>query len=565
MKVFQSLVTIQKKILTWLEKGEGQMQIKPISLKGKSKLMEQYFQESKRVLKFFHYNPFHQNTYQKRYKELMNRSFQRDSLIEALLASNKNWNASAKTLGNIERLRDDKSVAVVGGQQAGLLTGPLYTIHKIISILQLAKDQENKLGVPVIPVFWIAGEDHDFQEINHVYIPNETKMKKVSISQKQRKKESVSMVEMDTQAIQNWVDQLFTTLKETEWTKNCYSKIKDIIDESKSFVDFFAKLIFLLFQDSGLVLLNSADPSIRQLESTYFVRLIETRESLAHEVESTLNNLWNEGFPISLDANRDDGHLFYHLNGERILLKVNELGNWTGKNGECEFSTEELIGIAMQKPQVLSNNVVTRPIMQDFLLPVLAFIGGPGEIAYWSALKGAFETLHMQMPPVLPRLSFTLVDKRTEKFLRQLGLHAEEVISNGVLSRKSNWLKKQLNPPIEELVENLKHEIEKAHSPLREIANDMKPDLGEVAEKNLLLLFKEIDYLKGRLLSEIKAKHAYTLSKYDWLEVFFHPKGGLQERCWNVFYFINEMGYSWIQSLMNESFDFKQEHYIIYL
>ncbi len=99
------------------------------------------------------------------------KNIDRDKLTEALTEMNKEWDAPESTYKAIERLKEENSAVVIGGQQAGLLTGPLYTINKVLSVIQFAKQQESKLNVPIIPVFWIAGEDHDFDEINHVFCP----------------------------------------------------------------------------------------------------------------------------------------------------------------------------------------------------------------------------------------------------------------------------------------------------------------------------------------------------------------------------------------------------------
>src|SRR5699024_11394563 len=142
------------------------MEIKPLQLK-QNKLMHHYRNEQDDILEHFDYNPYASHTYAHRLKEIKKRTFNRERLTKVLYNMNRKWNASDATYENIKRLKAEESVVVVGGQQAGLLTGPFYTIHKIISIIQLAKQQERSLQVPVIPVFWIAGEDHDFAEINH--------------------------------------------------------------------------------------------------------------------------------------------------------------------------------------------------------------------------------------------------------------------------------------------------------------------------------------------------------------------------------------------------------------
>src|SRR5699024_2580828 len=143
-----------------------------------------YRNEQDDILEHFDYNPYASHTYAHRLKEIKKRTFNRERLTKDLDNMNRKWNASDATYENIKRLKAEESVVVVGGHQAGLLTGPFYTIHKIISIIQLAKQQERSLQVPVIPVFWIAGEDHDFAEINHIFMPQTSYMEKHKLLQR---------------------------------------------------------------------------------------------------------------------------------------------------------------------------------------------------------------------------------------------------------------------------------------------------------------------------------------------------------------------------------------------
>src|SRR5690625_1562886 len=165
------------------------MRIDPIQLTNLNKLINDYRNNNNNIMQYFDYSPFHD--YEKRVNDLQNRLFKREQLTDVLFTMNKSWDAPQTTFDNIEKLKNNNSVVVIGGQQAGLLTGPLYTINKIISIIQFAKQKEKELGIPVIPVFWIAGEDHDFDEINHVFLPNHGEMEKYKHPQNILKKQSI--------------------------------------------------------------------------------------------------------------------------------------------------------------------------------------------------------------------------------------------------------------------------------------------------------------------------------------------------------------------------------------
>ncbi|SDL77130.1 bacillithiol biosynthesis cysteine-adding enzyme BshC [Sediminibacillus halophilus] len=543
------------------------MRIDPIETNIQTKLIAGYRSGDEAIQNKFDYQPFQQETYVQRARDISDKQFNREGLSAVLTELNAGWGGTQATMHNIERLKDENSMVIVGGQQAGLLTGPLYTIHKIISIINFAKEQEHQLEKPVIPVFWIAGEDHDFDEIDHIMMPQGDRMKKNKVGQRPDQKCSVSDLPINHAEAEKWLKKIFSQIQETDNTRNLYSCCQDLLQSSGTYVDFFAKIILRLFGEDGIVLVDSGNPLVRKLESDNFLAMIENQSAISRGVYQEIQKNRNEGYPIELDAEPESGHLFYHLEGERerVLLFKQEGDKWAGKQNECSFTTAELRQIALEHPEKLSNNVVTRPLMQELLFPTLAFFGGPGEVAYWSVLKPAFHALQIKMPPVLPRLSFTLVDKNTEKIVRNLSLTVEEVLERGVNAEKTNWLAAQTNPPIEMLAAQVKKSIEEAHRPLRKAAGSIRTDLKDIADKNLEYLYRDIDFIEERINKTLQDMHRKTLEDYDSVNLCLYPERGLQERAWNALPWINHHGKDFIRQLTASSFDYSKAHYIVYL
>ncbi|MDL4841274.1 bacillithiol biosynthesis cysteine-adding enzyme BshC [Aquibacillus rhizosphaerae] len=541
------------------------MWIDPITLHNKSKLMKDYNAASENIMNKFDYLPYDSDSYRQRVVDLSERSFERDELASLLKVLNEGWGAKETTLHNIERLKDEKSVVVIGGQQAGLLTGPLYTIHKIISIIHFAKEKEKQLNIPVIPVFWIAGEDHDFAEINHIMMQNGQNMEKVKINHRINEKKPVSSVKLDKEITSEWLHSVFRGLNETEYTNSIYKLVEEELDRADSYVDFFARIVLKLFKDEGIVLIDSDNSLVRKAESEFFCSLIKKQLEISEGVHRVLQELRQDGYSISVDVDENDAHLFYHMNGERVLLVRTEDGQWIGKQNQCSFSTEELLQIAESSPELLSNNVVTRPAMQELLFPSLAFLGGHGEVGYWSLLKPVFHAMQIKMPPVLPRLSFTLVDRKVEKKLRLLSLNATKAVNSGVNLEKGNWLLKQTYPAIDELTEQVQTAIKLAHKPLRDLAGSISPDLNGLAEKNLFYIQEHVEFLQESVVKSLKDKNHKVLQDFNTIQINLQPEGGLQERCWNIIPFINNYGLDLIGDLVNQEYQYKSDHYIIYL
>lgn len=537
------------------------MKLQPIALHNRNKLAADY--KNNALSQFFSYAPY--ENAQTRLNDLKKRSFNRQGLVEVLLEMNRNWDAPLKTIEQIQRLKDEESVVVIGGQQAGLLTGPTYTINKLISILQYAKEQEKKLKAPVIPVFWIAGEDHDFAEINHIYSIKNNALTKRTIKQQEYMKTSVSHIKMDKQAVTEWLQIIFNDLVETKHTRVVHQLISDSLDKSFNFVDFFAHIIYRLFPNEGIVLINSADDRLRKLEAPIFQKMIERQEEITEAVFHAGEKLKQAGYHLQVDISQNDANLFYHLDDERILLK--RVGNeWIGKNEEIAFSTEQLLKIARNTPEKLSNNVITRPLMQESLFPTLAFIAGDGEISYWALLKDAFSKFdeNMNMPPILPRLSFTYVTARIEKLLKERALDPSYIVNNGCEKLEMNWLSAQQQPPFNLIFEETKKRYEALHEPLQQLAKAISDDLGAEAERNWSNILKELEYLEQKTKQSVKNRYLFELSQFQEIANALRPNDVLQERVLNIIPFINECGLEIIERLVTTSASFEDEHYLVY-
>src|SRR5699024_4029752 len=175
-----------------------------------------------------------------------------------------------------------------------------------------------------------------------------------------------------------WVDAVFASLEETVHAPQVYQMVHDCLEAAETYVDFFARMLFALFPNEPFLLVDSADSTIRQIEQPYFERLIEHQQQIATSIYRTDVAFNRAQYNSIVDVSPNDGHLFYHLDGERILLERDTRNNWVGKQKEVSFTNEELLRIATKDPHLLSNNVMTRPLMQEMLFPTLAFVVGNG-------------------------------------------------------------------------------------------------------------------------------------------------------------------------------------------
>ncbi|URM31808.1 bacillithiol biosynthesis cysteine-adding enzyme BshC [Cytobacillus firmus] len=542
------------------------MEILNLSLPATNRFATDYIAQTEELMQFFHYRYNSDSDYKARLAELKGRSFMRKELSQYIGEFMDRFPSSPAVHDSLNKLKQENSAVIIGGQQAGILTGPLYTIHKIISIIHLAKKQESKLGIPVVPVFWIAGEDHDYQEVNHIFIEKNNKLEKMTYPEKVLEKKMVSNVPLNGEKCRAWVEDIIETFGETEHTKNILLILEEIIMHSHTYVDFFAGIIMHLFKETGLLLVDSGDQRLRKLESSIFGKQIKGFEEITNRVKSQQQNLENSGFPNAIDLSDNAANLFYYdeKHKERILLEFNQDKKvFTGKECFHEFTMNELLEIAETHPERLSNNVVTRPITQECLFPVLGFIAGPGEIAYWAELKMAFEWFGMKMPPIMPRLNITFLERSVESDLDELGLDLQSVLISGTEEVKEVYLESTKNESIEDQFRKTKEQLKQNYELIEELTLKDVSALLPLLKKNEELLLKQIDFMENKIQKSIQQKYDVVIKKYEKAENSLRPGGIPQERVWNILYYLNKYGTDFLEELLHFSFDFDGTHKVI--
>ncbi|MGM0844498.1 MAG: bacillithiol biosynthesis cysteine-adding enzyme BshC [Bacillota bacterium] len=537
------------------------MELESLYIPATNRFASLYIQQEHPVTSFFHYNLNDPELYPNRIQDINKRDFPRNSLAEVIEGYMKPFPSSAEVEKSLKKLKED-GVVVIGGQQAGLLTGPLYTIHKVISIIKLAQEQEKKLDNPVIPVFWIAGEDHDYQEINHVFVEKNGKMEKTGYPERATDKRMTSEFTFNKETMRKWAGQVIHHFGETEFTNGLLMSLDDAIDRSESIVDFFSSIIMSLFKDYGLLIIDSAYPPLRKLEKPFFHHLLEGSEIVSKKVKEQQNTISESGFPLTIEMNDKAANLFINEKGERILLE-REGEVFRGKNGEISYTLGQLLELLDIQPHRFSNNVVTRPLMQEWLFPTLAFIAGPGEIAYWGELKRAFEWVGNKMPPIVPRLNLTILERDVKRNIDELSLSLDSVLADGVEGEKHQYWESVKDEDLESRVDDAERRLMESYEGIMLKASSVDKGLESIIEKNLAFHKLQFDYLRLKTNHSLQSKHQLQLGKYDRVESSLKPGGAPQERLWNLYYFMNRYGEGFVQDLMELPMEFDGKHKVI--
>ncbi|MDT8859130.1 bacillithiol biosynthesis cysteine-adding enzyme BshC [Alkalihalobacillus sp. MEB130] len=539
------------------------MEVREIDLISNTGFMRDYISGHERMESFFDFTYNDVEKFSKRADDLLSRTFKRKELADYLLDVHTSLEGKEQTLIQIEKLRQPNSVVVVGGQQAGLLTGPLYTVYKAISIVLLAKQQEEKLKIPVVPVFWIAGEDHDVDEIRFVYKEKAGNWKK-HLYNDHFEVASASMLHLNKKELQRWTDELFATLPETVHTKSILGQLRAFMDQSTTFVDFFKEIMNWLFGSEGLLLLDAHDPVIRNLETDYFEALIQDVEQVQIRQQHGAAAFAKAGYGDPIVTDETNAHLFLEINGERKRLDYEENGFFV-KDTDISFTKSELLTLLHKEPERFSNNVVTRPLMQEWLLPVLAFVAGPGELRYWATLKQVFSHFHLNVPPVIPRIQMTFIPPDVQKWLAETKYDLKPFLLGKMTELRESWLEDATVYPIDEVIEQVKAAFSNHHQPLQELASKMDPTLAKMSEKNFAIMENQIEFMNKKMKLFVRQSHEHTLAKFTEAGKWAAPLNLPQERVFHPILLMNVIGEDGFRRLLSTDMSVTPTHKIVYL
>ncbi|QZT33123.1 bacillithiol biosynthesis cysteine-adding enzyme BshC [Caldalkalibacillus thermarum TA2.A1] len=543
-----------------------ELKIKEYDLPQINTFATDYVNQQVQALQFFHYDPFDKDSYKRRWRELRERTFARGPLAEVIRAQMARWTLSPAQEEQLQRLQQEESVVVLGGQQAGLLTGPMYTLYKAVTILKVARTQEEQLGVPVVPVFWIAGEDHDFQEINHVFVPRAkgAGMEKLSLSDPHGQvRQSIDHRPFPRREILSWLENVFEQWPQTEFTEEVRHLVLDTLHKADTYTAFFAGLMHQLFTQYGLLLVNSADPALRRLESSVFETILTHYDLIDGHVRQQIKRMEEQGYTPQITLGEHPALLFIYENKERLLLEKKG-AQFQTKNGQSVYSEAELLDLAKNEPWQFSNNVITRPFMQESLFPTLTFVAGSGEIAYWALYGTYFEAFNMRLPVIMPRLNLTLVEPNICHLLEKHNIDIQTVFGSFEAFREQ-WLAEQDELGLEQSFAQVKQEVVRLYQPLLEKVCRINKGMEQLGRKNLDKVLEQVDYFHKRAMAAFKTQHEAAIRHFDKVEQALYPEGRLQERVYYPFHFFNKHGFQLLEVLMQQSFCFNGKHKLVYL
>lgn len=521
-----------------------------------SKLFNTYTSEYEKLSEFYTANPFNDAEVKQRIErigELKNRSL----IADAFKEYHAYLGIELSQASQLEKFRKDDALVFVTGQQLGVYGGPLFTIYKTITSILLARKWEKELGRPVVPVFWLADEDHDFEEIASIGIPENDSFSKPGLS------ESGNGMPVSVQAVSDSIKEFRESVKEllfdTDFSEDMWSKLDGFYQPGKTHVQSFAQLIDFLFAEEGLLIVGSNTDSLKGIVKDIFTNAVTNASEVQKALEEQSVRLENK---FHRQVVVGESNLFY-LDSEKGRVKLDRSGSdW--KVGSITMSEEKLVKLIEANPGKFSPNVFLRPVVQDAILPTIGYVAGPGELAYYGQMKELYPLFGLEMPVIYPRLSATLIESGVERIMEKLPFEFS-FYNQRIEDLESAYVEHAKTKDVEKMFSMWKDEISGSSDYPVNFIKQIDPTLEGTVGKVVAGFSNELDKLKGRVYRSIKQQEQTQLTRIHRIKIQLFPDG-LQERSVSPVYFMNKYGTSvWkelIQELGSEDIDLSTHHII---
>ncbi|MEM6395048.1 MAG: bacillithiol biosynthesis cysteine-adding enzyme BshC [Bacteroidota bacterium] len=463
----------------------------------------------------------------------------RELLAEQLTAQYRELGISNAPTEQIEALGSKHGFSIITAHQPSLFTGPLYFIYKICSCLNLAKQlNEAYPDRTVVPVFITGGEDHDFEEINHLHLYGKT------ISWQQDQGGPVG--HLSTSSLGPVLEELKDILGDRETALSIYARIEKHFTEQKNYGPATVAFVADLFSRFGLVVADMSRTAFKQAFIPHIKKEIFEQPSQAL-IENTQAELEEQGF--GAQAHAREINFFYLQPGRRDRIVLEEDGSYSVIDTDLSFTAEELAAEIDHYPERFSPNVVMRPIFQETIFPNLAYIGGGGELAYWLERKSQFEAFGVNYPMLIRRNSVLWLDRGSQKKLDKLELSVSDLTEEADLIIR-RFVDEQSENELSLADEQA--QLQSLFDSIAEKAQQIDPTLSKAVLAEHARQAKTIENLEGRLRRTEKQRFDTAMNQIRGLRDKLFPNNGLQERYDNFLGIYLQEGEEMLDRLVEE-------------
>ena len=449
----------------------------------------------------------------------------------------------------LARLREPGAVAVTTGQQPGLFTGPLYTVYKALSTAALARILERQWQRPVVPVFWAAGDDHDFAEASQAsWIAGDGTLRTASLPARSPDAPLTPMYRQPLgEAIDGVLGTLATDLPPSEFRDWTLDWLRRHYQPQASVAHSFAAALAELLAPVGIVCLDSTHPMVKRASARHLVRALGLARELDRDLEDRGEELRTAGMDPGVAVG--DGATLVMLEGaqgrDRLVLAD---GGFMTRRGREQFDLDALQRLAAAEPERLSPNVLLRPVIESALLPTVAYMAGPGERAYLALTPPIYQRMRIPRQPVLPRWSGLLIDPRVERVLQKFHLEVSDLLEPpGTL--EARLIRSQLPDEAVRALATLQTAIEAGYETLGKSAAEIDPTLARPVQGTKHQALAGLQDMEKKLVQHLKRRQEIELGQIAKARTLVLPDNKPQERVLSIAPFLARHGPSLISEL----------------
>jgi bacillithiol biosynthesis cysteine-adding enzyme BshC len=523
-----------------------------------TRLFTDYLYNFSRVAEFYPHPPFADGNAAMRMPQALEPA-RREAVADVLAVQNGVFGGDAKTQENIRLLREGRAVAVVTGQQAGLLGGPAYSVYKAMTAIQLA-ERLTAEGTRAVPVFWLASEDHDVAEVNHTEFLDAARRPLVL--------RDTAHEGTDVPVGQIFFDASIEALRARAvslWPRELKPEAEELFSgyaPGNSYAQAFGCLMQRLFAARGLVVLDPGHEALHALSRPLLRRALEEAGELRELIRQRDRALEKSGYHVQVKLRENATLVFALVNGHRV--PVRRRGRGFLLEGRGERGPAELLEWLEREPECFSANVLLRSLVQDSLLPTAAYVAGPAEVAYFAQASALYEKLLGQMPVIVPRASLTMVEPAVRRLLERYRLGLADLF-HGRPAVRVRLGERHLPPRLLRRLEATQRKIEAFVAGAAAQLEKLDPTLGGAAETSRRKMLYQFNKLRGKA-ARAQADRTEIIERH--LDTLFHslyPERALQERRVNFLSFVARQGRAVVARLFEQARFPCRDHQVFFL
>src|SRR6266699_3652814 len=463
--------------------------------------------------------------------------------------------AGAETLSNLDGL-EKSAVAIGSGQQVGLFSGPAYSVYKALTAVQIAEELTRD-GIPAVPVFWMATEDHDLDEVRRATWFDQGKLVRFELPLIAESGRPVGRIPLGAQ-IESLVAEAAEMLA-NQGSDLLAQYLVESYRPEETYGGAFVKLFARLFAQHGLILMDPLDADLHKVAAPIYQHALAERDALNEKLLQRGKELDRAGFDAQVKVTSRSTLLFHLADGVRQVITASA-GKFQA--GEKTWARDELVHMTHTEPENFSPNALFRPVVQDYLLPTAAYIAGPAEISYFAQSEVVYRHLLGRMPVMLPRAGFTLVDAKADKLLRRYRLTVEDVWA-GSRGLRHKMESRSVPGSLAKNFERNQTQIAKMLAQLGKQIEKLDPTLKGTVERARKRIEFHIDKLRRKAGRAQDNKAGLILAHEQYLESLLNPHKGLQERELCLLPFLGRWGAGGLSELQKLSTGKKIGHHFI--